>query len=309
MWIFRLKDQDSIIKMKPKIGLALSGGGARGFAHIGILKGLEAAGIDIDFIAGASMGGVIGACYAAGLTARQLEDRILDLSRMRELMKLIDLAPHRRGLLEGNKVRAYLADLLDEDCTFESLRIPLSVTAVDLLQGKEVVLNHGPLLPAIMSTIAIPGLFAPTILGPYRLVDGGVLNNLPFDHVRAMGADIVIAVDVQLDPQYELPWQDLPEKPHWPIRLPDFFLDFYRAELIMISAINQMRLQNCPPDMLIRPPIPPDITMFLGFPYAKEIITAGEQAIESALPRILEIIELHAHYAEPGAVEGLFPGK
>jgi NTE family protein len=309
MWIFRFKDQDSIIKMKPKIGLALSGGGARGFAHIGILKGLEAAGIGIDFIAGASMGGVIGACYATGLTARQLEDRILDLSRMRELMKLIDLAPHRRGLLEGNKVRAYLADVLNEDSTFESLPIPLSVTAVDLLQGKEVVLNHGPLLPAIMSTIAIPGLFAPTIMGSYRLVDGGVLNNLPFDHVRAMGADIVIAVDVQLDPQYELPWQDLPEKPHWPIRLPDFFLDFYRAELIMISAINQMRLLNCPPDMLIRPPIPPDITMFLGFPYGKEIIAAGEQAIEGALPRILEIIELHSHHAGPGVVKSLLPGK
>jgi NTE family protein len=277
--------------MKPKIGLALSGGGARGFAHVGVLKGLETAGIEIDYLAGASMGGLIGACYAAGKSADELEERVLELSRMRQLMKLIDLAPYRRGLLEGNKVRAYLADLIDEDCTFESLQIPLSVTAVDLLQGKEVVLNHGLLLPAIMSTIAIPGLFPPHSLGPYRLVDGGVLNNLPFDHVRSMGADIVIAVDVQLDPHYELPWQDLPEKPNWPIRLPDFFLDFYRAELIMISAINRMRLQNCPPDMLIRPPIPPDITMFLGFPHGKQIIEAGEEAIQGALPRIIEIIE------------------
>jgi NTE family protein len=277
--------------MKPKIGLALSGGGARGFAHVGVLKGLETAGIEINYLAGASMGGLIGACYAAGKSADELEERVLELSRMRQLMKLIDLAPYRRGLLEGNKVRAYLADLIDEDCTFESLQIPLSVTAVDLLQGKEVVLNHGLLLPAIMSTIAIPGLFPPHSLGPYRLVDGGVLNNLPFDHVRSMGADIVIAVDVQLDPHYELPWQDLPEKPNWPIRLPDFFLDFYRAELIMISAINRMRLQNCPPDMLIRPPIPPDITMFLGFPHGKQIIEAGEEAIQGALPRIIEIIE------------------
>jgi NTE family protein len=277
--------------MKPKIGLALSGGGARGFAHVGVLKGLETAGIEIDYLAGASMGGMIGACYAAGKSADELEERVLELSRMRQLMKLIDLAPYRRGLLEGNKVRAYLADLIDEECTFESLQIPLSVTAVDLLQGKEVVLNHGLLLPAIMSTIAIPGLFPPHTLGSYRLVDGGVLNNLPFDHVRSMGADIVIAVDVQLDPHYELPWQDLPEKPNWPIRLPDFFLDFYRAELIMISAINRMRLQNCPPDMLIRPPIPPDITMFLGFPHGKQIIEAGEEAIQGALPSIIEIIE------------------
>jgi NTE family protein len=277
--------------MKPKIGLALSGGGARGFAHVGVLKGLETAGIEIDYLAGASMGGLIGACFAVGKSADDLEERVLELSRMRQLMKLIDLAPYRRGLLEGNKVRAYLADLIDEECTFESLQIPLSVTAVDLLQGKEVVLNHGLLLPAIMSTIAIPGLFPPHTLGSYRLVDGGVLNNLPFDHVRSMGADIVIAVDVQLDPHYELPWQDLPEKPNWPIRLPDFFLDFYRAELIMISAINRMRLQNCPPDMLIRPPIPPDITMFLGFPHGKQIIEAGEEAIQGALPSIIEIIE------------------
>jgi NTE family protein len=291
--------------MKPKIGLALSGGGARGFAHVGVLKGLESAGIAIDFIGGASMGGLIGACYAVGLSASQLEERVLELSQIRELMKLIDLAPHRRGLLEGNKVRAYLSHLIDENCTFESLRIPLSVTAVDLLQGKEVVLNHGLLLPAIMSTIAIPGLFPPHILGPYRLVDGGVLNNLPFDHVRSMGADIVIAVDVQLDPHYELPWQDLPEKPHWPIRMPDFFLDFYRAELIMISAINRMRLQTCPPDMLIRPPIPPDITMFLGFPHGKQIIEAGEQAIQGALPRITEMIQLHGQSTDEHPFNGM----
>jgi NTE family protein len=287
---------------KLKIGLALSGGGARGFAHVGILKGLEAAGISVDYIAGASMGGLIGACTAAGYSPAFLEERILELSRMREIMKLIDLAPYRRGLLEGNKVRAYLLELFEER-TFESLDIPLSVTAVDLLQGKEVVLNSGPLLPAIMSTIAIPGLFAPNTYGPYRLVDGGVLNNLPFDHARSMGADIVIAVDVQLDPHYELPWQDLPEKPHWPIRLPDFFLDFYRAELIMISAINRMRLQNCPPDMLIRPTIPPDITMFLGFPYGKEIIKAGEQAIAGALPGIIEMIEARTRQSDPARLQ------
>jgi NTE family protein len=275
---------------RPKIGLALSGGGARGFAHVGILKGLEEAGIQVDYLAGASMGGLIGACYAAGFSAKQLISHIIDMCKTRELMKLIDLAPYRRGLLEGNKVRAYLADLLGEERTFESLNIPLSVTAVDLLQAKEIVLSEGSLLPAIMSTIAVPGLFPPYAYGPYRLVDGGVLNNLPFDHVRRMGADLVIAVDVQLDPHYELPWQDLPEKPHWPIHMPDFFMDFYRAELIMISAINRMRLQDCPPDMLIRPPIRPDITMFLGFPYGKEIITAGEQAIDDALPAIKEMI-------------------
>jgi NTE family protein len=277
-------------KTRPKIGLALSGGGARGFAHVGILKGLEGAGIPVDYIAGASMGGLIGACYAKGKTAHELEAIIIEISKTRELMRLIDLAPHRRGLLEGNKVRAFLAELLGDDCTFEDLAIPLAVTAVDLLTGREVVLNHGPLLPAIMSTTAVPGMFPPHVVGSYRLVDGGVLNNLPFDHARSMGADIVIAVDVQLDPQYELPWQDLPEKPHWPIRMPDFFLDFYRAELIMISAINRMRLQHCPPDLLIRPPISPDVTMFLGFPHGKEIIAAGDQAIADALPAIKNII-------------------
>jgi len=281
--------------MKPKIGLALSGGGARGFAHVGILKGLAEAGIEVDYLAGASMGGLIGACYAAGKTPWELEDIIIEMSHTRELMKLIDLAPYRRGLLEGQKVQAFIAGLLGEDRTFESLQIPLAVTAVDLLQAKEIVLSEGPLLPAIMSTIAVPGLFPPHAYGPYRLVDGGVLNNLPFDHVRRMGADIVIAVDVQLDPQYELPWQDLPEKPHWPMRMPDFFMDFYRAELIMISAINRMRLQECPPDMLIRPPIPPDITMFLGFPYGKEIIAAGDQAIQDALPGIKQMIALYPH--------------
>lgn len=281
---------------RPKIGLALSGGGARGYAHVGILKGLEDANIPVDFIAGASMGGLVGACFAAGKSARQLEDIIVETSKMRELMKLIDLAPHRRGLLEGQKVQAFIAKLIGEERTFESLPIPLAVTAVDLLRGKEVVLKEGLLLPAIMSTIAVPGLFPPHVYGPYRMVDGGVLNNLPFDHVRSMGADIVIAVDVQHDPHYELPWQDLPEKPFWPIHLPEFFIDFYRAELIMISAINRMRLKDCPPDLLIRPPIPPDINMFLGFPFGKEIIAAGDQAISDALPTIKEMIARHNHH-------------
>jgi NTE family protein len=298
-------DMEQSKKSRPKIGLALSGGGARGFAHVGILKGLENAGFHVDYIAGASMGGLIGACYASGMKATQLEAIILDISRTRQLMKLLDPAPHRRGLLEGHKVYTYLASLLGEGCTFEDLNIPLAVTAVDLLSGREIVLNQGPLLPAIMSTTAVPGLFPPQIYGKYRLVDGGVLNNLPFDHVRSMGADIVIAVDVQLDPQYELPWQDLPEKPHWPIRMPDFFLDFYRAELIMISAINQMRLQNCPPEMLIRPPIPPDITMFLGFPYASEIIAAGYQAIQDAIPSITALIQRYMLRTEYGSLNGL----
>jgi NTE family protein len=285
-------------KTRPKIGLALSGGGARGFAHVGILKGLENAGIQVDYLAGASMGGLIGACYASGKTPHQLEEIIIEMSHTREMVKLIDLAPYRRGLLEGARVRAFLAELLGEDLTFADLHIPLAVTAVDLLTGREIVLTEGPLLPAIMSTTAVPGLFPPAELGPYRLVDGGVLNNLPFDHVRSMGADIVIAVDVQLDPQYELPWQDLPEKPHWPIRMPDFFMDFYRAELIMISAINRMRLLNCPPDMLIRPSIPPDITMFLGFPYGKELLAAGDQAIHDALPDIKEMIAIRGYRSQ-----------
>lgn len=269
----------------PKIGLARSGGGARGMAHLGVLKVFEEAGIPINCIGGASMGGLIAAAYACGVPLAVIEERALQLSRPRELIRLLDLSKERRGLFEGQRLRDYLADLFLERY-FESTRIPLVITCVDIVESREVVLTSGLVFPAVMATITVPGLFKPVEMGPYRLVDGGVLNNLPVNRVRELGADLVIAVDVQLNPYREKPWQDLPEKPRFPVPLPDFFLDFYRSELIMIAELTRIHLEQCPPELLLSPRIAPDIDMFLGFPRIPEAIAAGEACARQALPEI-----------------------
>lgn len=274
----------------PKIGLAMSGGGARGLAHVGVLKVLAEAGISIDCVSGTSMGGVIAAAYACGISIREIEERARQLANMRELIRLLDISTQRRGLLEGARIRDYLAPLF-LDYNIENLPVRLAIPAVDLVQSREIVFNSGLVLPAVLATIAVPGLFQPVEIGPYRLVDGGVLNNLPVDRVRELGADIVIAVDAQSNPCIDKPWQDLPEKPHFPLPMPDFFFDFYRAELIMIAELTQIHLKDCPPDLLLRPPIPADVDMFLGFPRIPEVIAAGETAAREALPEILRLLQ------------------
>jgi NTE family protein len=277
------------MSIRPKIGLAMSGGGARGLAHVGVLKVLQAAGIPIDCVSGTSMGGVIAAAYACGIPVSEIEEIALRLSRTREMIKLLDVSTQRRGLLEGNRVRDFLAGLFI-DLNIENLPIRLALPAVDLIQSREIVFTSGLVLPAVLATMAVPGLFQPVEIGPYRLVDGGVLNNLPVDRVRELGADIVIAIDVQFNPYTEKPWQDMPERPHFPMPLPDFFLDFYRAELIMVAEITQAHLKLSPPDLLLHPPIPPDIDIFLGFPRIPEAIAAGEACARQAIPEILRLI-------------------
>jgi len=274
---------------RPKIGLALSGGGARGMAHIGVLKVLEEAKIPVDCIGGASMGGLIAAAYACGIPLPDIEEKAVQLSNPRHLIRLLDISTERRGLFEGNHIRDFLADMFLERL-FETARIPLTITTVDIVESREVVLTSGLIFPAVLATITVPGLFKPHEMGPYRLVDGGVLNNLPVDRVRELGADIIIGVDVQLNPYREKPWQDLPEKPHFPVPLPDFFLDFYRSELIMIAELTRVHLEKCPPDLLLTPDLAPDIDMFLGFPRIPEAIAAGEQCAREALPDIQRLL-------------------
>lgn len=276
---------------KPKIGLALSGGGARGLAHIGVLKVLEKAGIPVDLLSGTSIGGLIAAIFAAGFPSADIEARALEITRPRTMVKLIDLSPARRGLLEGNRVKTFITDLIGEEAAFEDLQIPLSLMAVDLLTAQEIVLTQGALLPAVMATMSVPGIFRPVPLGEYQLIDGGVLNNVPTDLVRKMGADIVIAVDVQTDPHLFPSQLKLPHKSIFPVSFPETFLDFYNAEIIMISAITHFRLDQARPDVLIRPPIPSDVNIFIDFHRAAEIISYGERAARLEISRIKQLIQ------------------
>ena len=208
---------------RPKIGLVLSGGGALGFAHIGTLKMLDSLQIPIDYIAGTSMGGILGALYAIGYDGLELEKLVqqtdwIDLftdhpsrgklpyfeKKMADRFQLVfsmeGFHPSPpSGLIFGQKVTLLFSSLTfpyEHIHSFDRLPIPCRCVAVDLVTGNEVVLDRGSLARAMRSTMAIPTIFSPVEWGDSLLVDGGIMNNLPVDVVRAMGADIVIAVDV-----------------------------------------------------------------------------------------------------------------
>lgn len=208
---------------RPKIGLVLSGGGALGFAHIGTLKMLDSLEIPIDCIAGTSMGGILGALYSIGYTGQEIEDIVErtdwpDLftdhpsrknlpyferqlaERFQLLFSMQGIEPvPPSGLIYGQKVSLLFSSLTfpyEHIQRFDDLPIPFRCVALDLITGNEVVLEQGSLARAMRSTMAIPSIFSPVEWGDSLLVDGGIMNNLPVDAVKAMGADIVISVDV-----------------------------------------------------------------------------------------------------------------
>lgn len=274
---------------RKNIGVALSGGGARGFAHIGVLKVLEREHIPVDCISGTSLGGIIAAAYAVGVSLTELEDRALNLSRIRELIKLVDITPPRRGLLEGNHIREYLQNMFPEELSFEQTRIPLSLNATNLLNGDEITLNKGPLFPAIMATCSVPGIFPPVRYENHLLVDGGVLNNIPLRQIKELGADIVIAVNAQIDPKDEGFLNEIPVKINLP--LPEYLMDLYWAGFVMVSKLSRAQLKEFPPEIYIYPRMSTEINMFFGFRRAEEIIAAGEIAASAALPHIMSLLD------------------
>ena len=270
--------------MKHQVGLALSGGGARGLAHIGVLSVLEEAGIAVDCLAGTSMGGVIGAGYAAGMTPAQLKEEALRMSNPRCLLPLLDLSLARRGLLKGDKVYEYVARFLGER-TFADLRLPLTLVAVDLNTAREVHLAQGRVADAVRATIAVPGIFAPVMRGGQLLVDGGVLNNLPADVVREMGAQMVIAVDVLTGGAGRTggAGQNGAALPGGLSNTVDLCS---RSLMVMMVEIQRHRMRNARPQVLLEPAIPAEIGALTGFTRAAEIIAAGKEAAREALPRI-----------------------
>ena len=272
------------------VGLALSGGGARGLAHIGVLKVLEQEGIPIDYLAGTSAGGLIAAAYATGLSAHDIEDEALRLTDRRQLLALIDRRLPQRGLLAGDKLAEYLARRLGAT-TFDQLRVPLAVVAVDLNRSEEVVLREGAVLEAVRATIALPGLLAPVERGEQLLVDGGLLNNLPTDVVRQMGADVVIAVDISTDEKTVASFAaELHQYRFVPENLIEIMEVLWRSLQVLTRASQRRILAEAPPDLLIRPVLPVGVTVLTGLSRAAETIAAGERATREALPALGELL-------------------
>lgn len=276
---------------RPRLGLVLGGGGARGLCHFGVLNVFQRERIPVDLIAGTSIGGLVGAVYAAGVPIETVRKEVERLSLLKEQLRLVDVNISASGLsIGGRRIYNFLADLIGEELTFADLRLPLSMVAVDIRTGREVLLQGGRVIDAVRATISVPGIFEPVDLGDYRLVDGGVLDNVPVDVAWAMGATKTIAVDVLPSFTQNIPGMR-PLEPG--IRLPfapQYLNETYHVIMIMIAALTNSRLKEFPPDLLIRPELPAGVTLLTGFSWADEVIAAGEAAAEEALPRIREVL-------------------
>lgn len=180
---------DGYRKLKFKLGLALSGGGARGFAHIGVIKAFEEENIRFDCVAGTSAGSIFGALYASGATVDQMIEQC-------SLVKQSDIV---NGIFKIGSDSANIAKVADRllcGKTFDELQIPFSAVAVDIVSGEEIILDSGSVATAVSASSAVPALFKPVNYEDFVLVDGGLLNNMPADVCRRMGAEIVIGVDL-----------------------------------------------------------------------------------------------------------------
>jgi len=184
-------------KKRKKVGLALGSGAARGWAHLGVLRYLKEAGIQVDYIAGTSIGALVGASFSLGKVAA-LEQFALHLD-WRQILSFLDVTFPVSGLIEGKKISEFVREHLQETVALEKMPIPFCAVATDLNRGTEVCLDTGDLLEAIRASVSIPGIFTPVKHKGRFLVDGGLINPVPVSVVRQMGAEFVIAVDLSHD--------------------------------------------------------------------------------------------------------------
>lgn len=181
---------------KKKVSLVLSGGGARGIAHIGVLEELEKQGYEIHAIAGTSMGAVVGGIYAAG-KLKEFKKWILDINKI-NIFKLVDFTLFNKGFIKGDKVFEELSTFIPDN-QIQDLPIKFSATATDLIAKKEVLFTEGSLYKAMRASIAIPNVLTPVNTEDSILVDGGVINNIPINHAYRIDHDLLVAVNVNSD--------------------------------------------------------------------------------------------------------------
>lgn len=179
---------------RKKVGLVLGSGASRGWAHIGVIRALEEAGVYIDYIAGSSVGAYVGAVHASG-SLPSLEKFLREMDG-RKIFSYFDVVFPRAGLLNGSKRVQELFSMHTDAENFDDLDIPLMMVATDLERGKKVILKSGSILKALRATMSYPGLFEPVHMGGRWLVDGGIVDPVPVGLARAMGAEVVIAVDL-----------------------------------------------------------------------------------------------------------------
>lgn len=255
--------------------LALGSGGARGFAHVGVLKIFEKQKIFPTALCGTSMGALIASLYARGLSALEIEDLVLKIDWKRWL-KFIDFSLPRKGFLKGDRIENFLKSILG-DLDFKDLKIPLCVMATNLQTGEAVAIKKGLVVDAVRASISIPGIFQPKQIEGCFLVDGGMSDPVPVVEARKWGQDKVIAVDVTTRVKM------MPRKSSGAgFLLSDTLL---RSLYMMEARIAELCLKQNPPDVLIHPPI--DGIQLYDFHKAKEAISIGEKSALDILAQLI----------------------
>lgn len=251
------------MKKKPKIGLALGAGAARGIAHLGVLKVLEKYKVNIDYIAGSSMGALVGALYACGIDV----DFLIKFANELKSKSWLDLCMPRTGLISGKKV-ATMLEIMTRNRSFADLTIPFAAVATDIERGEAVVLKSGNVAAAVRASISIPVVFKPFKLDGRLLVDGGVVDRVPVSVVREMGADLVIAVDVNKFVTYQ-PVHNIVD------------IMFQTLDIMERKILNARILDT---EVLIRPKV--GHISPAHFHRVNELVELGEQAAEASISRL-----------------------
>jgi NTE family protein len=266
----------------PKVGIALGGGFARGLAHIGVIKVLEEEKIPIDFIAGTSVGSVIGAAYASGITVKELEE-VAALVRFRDFSRWTF---SRFGLFSNDKMAIFLRNVLR--CkTFEELRIPLAVAATDIITGEPAVFTSGDLIDPVRASCAYPGMFQPVRIGGRLLVDGLLAHSVPAMPLRDLGAARVISVYLAAH------WV----KPGGPRHVFDVI-----GQCFSIAQERMCGPWQAASDVIVIPEI--GEFAYDDFVRAADLIRCGEAAARAAMPQIRSWLPAPAITAAPPPVTG-----
>lgn len=295
-----------------RVGLALGSGSARGWSHVGVIRALLRAGIEPDIVCGSSIGALVGAAYAAGELDR-LEPWVASLTRQ-GVMSLLDLRLSA-GMIEGRKLMRYFRERFD-DPGIEHLPRAFACVATELDSGREVWLRDGPVIDAVRASIALPGLFTPMQRDGRLLVDGGLVNPVPVSLCRAMGADVVVAVDLNWDlvgrrsraaPSLYAEPSDAPSTPArartldslwrrlWPssdepsaLPMPSMLGVLTASLNIMQVRITNSRLAGEPADVVVRPRVAGIGPM--DYHRGEVAMEAGQRAAEQALPMLQELL-------------------
>jgi NTE family protein len=305
-----------IVPPRPAVGLVLGSGSARGWAHIGVIRSLMQAGVPIDYVAGASIGAFVGAAFCAG-QIDLLAEEVLRLD-WRRMASMLDFALPRTGLLAGEKITAFIRHLV-HDRTIEELSLPFCAVATSLRTGREIWLRHGSTVEAVRASLSLPGIFTPVRHGTLWLVDGGLANPVPVTVCRAMGAEVVIAVNLNADilspphrstkkkeqdahPQrdqrlrqtFQRYWQEQGERFRQRLLVPrrsgegplSIFEVLLYSVHVMQDRITRQRLAADPPEVQITPSL--RHIQLWEFHRAEEAIAEGERAAQALLPTIRE---------------------